>query len=1533
MAKVIKVPIHLDAIVVDKRSAKTVSGSNDGWAPAIVAGNPDALFQSAPLGLEVGVHLHWALPDALCQAHESVDGQRTEFFSVPDLWLVIRYLPPAKDGQAKRRLVVWAVDSISGRKYVLQGPSESTTQLPSTPVFEYPLGMRAGGKQVTISAADKKVLSSVMSQAKTKATLEAQASPQAVQLIAQAQANDWQLAPGSQSVIESLLEQLRGEGSLGTPIDSLAKVIEQRDDRPERLTASGFQDRNTGEFPEPAPAEAAPGPMWAAYYPNARNRFGIHDSLSDLEQGEGPVSYMVVGWYHDPDEDPLYAAGTASARRQLLEAFNWTYREPKGQTLPELFEQMPQIEDLREYITEIEELVHEINPDDLLDELINPGPGGGLPDEYDPLPGGVFDDVPELPTDVFNQPDIGLRHRQPDIVRVGAEGFDLAIGQGRALTQQLAARTEQLDAASTRTRAATTTKSGPKLLGGTTTLNKAASLRSAKLAAMAGSKAKLVRDRQALLMRRAQQQRLRERATDVVVATPSKQTTTSTARTELAVDRKLATSSRAAAVSKLVTRASQGSLVAGISQHELLGALADTNLGIERDSSLLDIVPGQLMRTPAPSRIVCHGAVLGVGVKGSEGIYVGASLGIIDEGESSEAVLGSSYASAIADELSQDYSGSTSAKKAVLEALHAGLQSRLSSASGAERLPQLLHQDSFDPSHVDDDGPRTRKLVLVPALLEGEPVAIPADAERPGVGLAVDQSEDRSRWLGGDEPVDLVEMRPAAEGQRVAMRYLGQITAGQAIAGTSPSALVVKQQWDAREQRIVEDPAIRWWRPADPIVLLEGASRGLRHGKDGRFDPDGRLSCRLSGQGVDVNDISLLWSYFLPQDGAVREPIRGEDLVFTGPFLAQLGEELRPAIDELVSETALLDPTNKRRMSKVWTSSASAKVAPDDVFETHCEMWRTRSHPNVDDEAIDALLGFGKDLPSPIAIKFNDRVWSPIIAEYEAKFEAASGRDQNLTDNWVLGDVEHELIPSHANILSNDKSRTYEGRAFPTPAAAETMAEAIRDAASGDQELAAKAETVAQHLRQLDVLGFSIPDIDETAATEASTHAGRLRLTRVRVVDTFGQTHKFERKKVAHDDWAPGSRRNDAAEQRMLLRPRLPYLAKLHFRFMDAETLPKADPEDARPWLSPICGYLLPDHIEHAIEVFDNRGRALGQIRHRGKFGLSEADIANKQDLYVVWDPAPGVEPRLGDEAASIDNPFLRGVIRGILRYNKAIADAALTGAPAPDESALSAMIRAIDTVQDTVDRKVGRNEFIATLVGRPVAVVRARARLEIRPPAEMTTRPRGIEARLGSLTQFEDGLFGYYEIKNKIQAEAKGDTDIDVEDFMHFHPPHDAVLTHARPRLGSADVEATTQPITHDFIQNDPTVDLAPSEDVELVLLMDPHAGVHATTGLLPRKRIMLDRTQYEDALGRIAPTFKVGPVLLDPKTKAMPVPGLERFDWAWTRREQPASGPDGWSVSEVGTLPDSAVLPTQPLELHEGWLRLLADEESAAS
>ncbi|HEV2814672.1 MAG TPA: hypothetical protein VGW10_15560, partial [Solirubrobacteraceae bacterium] len=67
-------------------------------------------FERAAAPLPAGVHLHWALPDAL--AHGFTDGSgRVEFPAAPNRWLVVRVAGSASDPAAAPVLRAWVIES------------------------------------------------------------------------------------------------------------------------------------------------------------------------------------------------------------------------------------------------------------------------------------------------------------------------------------------------------------------------------------------------------------------------------------------------------------------------------------------------------------------------------------------------------------------------------------------------------------------------------------------------------------------------------------------------------------------------------------------------------------------------------------------------------------------------------------------------------------------------------------------------------------------------------------------------------------------------------------------------------------------------------------------------------------------------------------------------------------------------------------------------------------------------------------------------------------------------------------------------------------------------------------------------------------------------------------------------------------------------------------------------------------------------------------------------------------------------------
>ena len=106
---------------------------------------------------------------------------------------------------------------------------------------------------------------------------------------------------------------------------------------------------------------------------------------------------------------------------------------------------------------------------------------------------------------------------------------------------------------------------------------------------------------------------------------------------------------------------------------------------------------------------------------------------------------------------------------------------------------------------------------------------------------------------------------------------------------------------------------------------------------------------------------------------------------------------------------------------------------------------------------------------------------------------------------------------------------------------------------------------------------------------------------------------------------------------------------------------------------------------------------------------------------------------------------------------------------------------------------------------------------------------------------------------------------------------------------------------------------------------------GLDATCGVVPRKRLELNRSWTDGALQQIVPSFRIGPVLVDPSEIRMPrvsaLPDDDRLRNTWTRRDTPTS----WRDDPILAATMAARLADHPAVGHEGWARLLTAPDEA--
>ncbi len=661
-------------------------------------------------------------------------------------------------------------------------------------------------------------------------------------------------------------------------------------------------------------------------------------------------------------------------------------------------------------------------------------------------------------------------------------------------------------------------------------------------------------------------------------------------------------------------------------------------------------------------------------------------------------------------------------------------------------------------------------------------------------------------------------------------------------------------------------------------ILITNSRRSTRYGEDGAHDENGRLMCRIEllrspfrDYGGEISDIEI---ESLP-NAAIPSEI--EHLHQTCFYFGLAGTLTRlretGTAQDIDFNEKLRDFADGREPIRALNSVAANQVSTQDWY----------------------FNPISKFLRCPIAINTWTQAWIPMQVNYELELHPLSKAD------WSLGQFDFDLNGVAANKLSGSPI-TVNGQSFLFGKSGAIFSSQINELIEELEDTGADMtalENLNKDLLKLDMLTATITcsDIGLSEVTDSILDSAILDVINLQIVDAFGQTINLSKANGLNPSVAI-SLETDADDRYALMRPRLPTSSTLHFDFLSAQD----DSVKSTLEISPVSGFLLPDHIEWAMEVFSNTGDALGQIR----VAKRDWTLGGYQSGRLVWDSSPGLECQAG---TSIDsgNSHLDGIISEImsisledeivLQENKRTEGDQNTDI----EGAFSAWMRCIDNTLSNNDPLGKQAEFLPALFsGKPIAVVRAELRLDYHgvqlPESEMNEL---LEIRLGSLTRSMDGLLGYY-LEN---------------DYTKFY----SVLNDG---LGTEIGE-----IKHEYIKFDETVEFSSSNSLKLTLLMEPQSIVTGTCGFLPQKEVALAKEHWESAISKMAPTFKFGPLLMDPKSVKLHVPDLMKpVDWSWISRPSTTE----ISVAEVAPFDGKAYVPTGRIDAWNGWIKLDPKEDS---
>ncbi len=751
----------------------------------------------------------------------------------------------------------------------------------------------------------------------------------------------------------------------------------------------------------------------------------------------------------------------------------------------------------------------------------------------------------------------------------------------------------------------------------------------------------------------------------------------------------------------------------------------------------------------------------------------------------------------------------------------------------------------------------------------------------------------------------------------------------QIVAAVDSLRKALGEQWT-----LTTTSAARYWQPTDPVIMLAGrptTQASTRHGGDGRFDSNGLLACRSSRQLATT--LSVNGQHFTARHVLAAAP--------TGPHYP-------PELSALVTEALTLDPAHAPALARQFAAHAGPANLLGGSIDTTASAIAGAQHASLTAAvpAGSAVRVMG-EVPSPVGLTAWQQPWIPMYMHWEARFYpftrvgmAAGGAEYESDSVTRIFQLDNDGLDFDAvgtpqpdpNFQTYSGSLVLAGRteltlqsqidayiaSYPKDPNAAVLAtirdrldlQAMAQSLTGfNQGLLMRSQSL--QLPVMDALspsmfirGFTNDRVapavgDGNVASPAPNNgfnplrSGVLTISRLRMVDAFGQAVDIdsitpivaERLKGRGPD---GQVANDGL---IVLPPRITQPARLQFRWISAvDGQAEAGGDQGQ---TPICGWVLFNHLDASLMIYDADGSAIGSLNTLGPrwLGAPGSDNWNRSIDAVL----PGVNPHLAD------------FVRAVHNHPEGVAF-------------LTALLATIDEAAAGIGPAMsGGDPGLSVLIGRPLAVVRSSLKLELlgQPAADESweafvaslkltnpsaPRPTGglgklrFPVRLGDLGQYDDGLVGYFIEDGTASA------------WTTFYS-HAATGQH-----GVAPVDIGKTALS-------PVATSSTDGSLNLTMLIDPRGEVNATAGIVPVKTISVPRAQWQPALDRISVVFLTTPMVGGGGVMPVPVPKQNGFSWSWVTRNP---GDAGWTSQSPGPAVTTATLAS-PQRIEEGWLRLV--------
>lgn len=404
--------------------------------------------------------------------------------------------------------------------------------------------------------------------------------------------------------------------------------------------------------------------------------------------------------------------------------------------------------------------------------------------------------------------------------------------------------------------------------------------------------------------------------------------------------------------------------------------------------------------------------------------------------------------------------------------------------------------------------------------------------------------------------------------------------------------------------------------------------------------------------------------------------------------------------------------------------------------------------------------------------------------------------------------------------------------------------------------------------------------------------AGQCRLQELTLVDAFGRAKTWVLSPSDPDhptnvfiaDSFPDETQpvqNEAAT--FLLPPRLAQPARLLFGWVAPDGTAEAAGAQSVT-TSPICGWLALNWLDESLLVFEKDGTLKGSLPKGGAFALLNPlkPISDSLLQKVVSAAPPTLYDNIAKALLTIEphahrqHPARSVLISRPLALARVGLQLEVQGAPAPHQG----------------------YEWLATVALDPTTQLAATdpyCPMGKSPTSSFPQRETcgftqvNFQVRLGDVSMADDGLVAYWTVDASAQLGQYNLLKLDPAD------------TSQEPTL---------------LLTCDPD----PSQAAQQALLLfDPRAPVHATSGILPTATLTLPPALYAAAIENMALVFAVGPVLTPGDQLLLPLPTEVQGTWQWLTDSKQTSG-----TALTGKIDDRAHLTPTPPVLRDGRLQM---------